>query len=732
MKKLISICGVGLLACPLFAGQTRTWSESDYSDFEKGIVKNLALRSDGPIGLAPRLRELLDTSSPYLWALAQDSKGNLYAGGGTNAKLYRIPPDGKGKLLAESDALEIHAIAVDSKDRVYYGTSPDGKVYRIGSNGKPEVFYDPGAKYIWALGFNSKGELFVATGDGGEIHRVAADGKGKLFFKCDEAHVRSMAIDSADNVIIGTDPGGVVLRVSPAGEGFVLYQLPKKEVTTVAVSHDGVVYAAGVGVKTAGASAPGLTSQPLAPPPVAPVGAPGAAVVVARPTTQPPASLAPNAVSGGSEVYRIDPNSGPRRIWTHAQDVVYALTLDAAGRLVVGAGNRGSVYRIESPTVYTALLTLPAAQVTGLLNGRDGHLYATTGNVGKVYEIGPALEHEGSLESDVFDAGMHSLWGRLSFEGNLNGGQIAITARSGNLDQPQKNWSAWSTAITDSKGARLTSPASRFVQWRAVITAGGDNRSPELDSVDVAYLPKNVEPHVDQIEATPPNYKYPAPVALAAATPPQSLALPALGKRPAGNGGVAPSVDSGVSPGMTYAKGYVGARWLASDPNGDALAFTVEIRGAKETEWKLLRDKLAEHYYSWDSSAFPDGEYRLRITATDAPGNPPAEALTGQLVSDPFLIDNTPPKITGLNAARSGSRLQVKWHAADALNDIAKAEYSLDGGDWKVASPVTRLSDSLELDYDLTLDASPGEHTIAVRVQDDFENLAADKVIVKP
>ena len=729
MRTFLSICTLPLLTCPLFAGQTRTWSQSDYSDFEKGIVKSLSLRSDGPITLAPRTRELFDTSSPYLWALAQDSKGNLYAGGGTNAKLYRISPDGKGKLLAEVDALEIHAIAVDAKDRVYFGTSPDGKVYRVTGNGKPEVFYDPKAKYIWALAFNSQGDLFVATGDQGEIHRVTADGKGKVFFKCDEAHVRSMAIDSAGNIIAGTDPGGVVLRVSPSGEGFVLYQMPKKEVTAVAVSADGVVYAAGVGAKQAGPAAP----PPSAPPPVQPppVTAPGAAVVIARPTAQPPASLAPTGVQGGSEVYRIDSSAGPRRVWSHAQDVVYALAIDPAGRLEVGAGNKGSVYRIESPTVYTALLTLPASQVTGLLSGRDGHLYAATGNVGKVYEIGPAVEHEGSIESDIFDSGMHSLWGRLSFEANLHGGQIAIMARSGNLDQPQKNWSAWSPAVTDPKGARLNSPASRFIQWRVVITASGDARSPELDSVDVAYLPKNVEPHIDQIEATPPNYKFPAPVALAASAPALSLNLPALGKHSGSSGGASASVDSGVSPAMTYAKGWVGARWLASDPNGDPLVFTVEIRGANETEWKLLREKLAERYYSWDSTAFPDGEYRLRVTASDAPGNPPAEALTCQLVSDPFLIDNTPPRITALAASRAGARLQVKWHAADALNNITKAEYSLDGGDWKVVSPVTRLSDSLELDYELMLDTAPGEHTIAVRVQDEFENLAADKVVVK-
>jgi hypothetical protein len=213
--------------------------------------------------------------------------------------------------------------------------------------------------------------------------------------------------------------------------------------------------------------------------------------------------------------------------------------------------------------------------------------------------------------------------------------------------------------------------------------------------------------------------------------PQPSLSLPALGKRPAGVAVAPVASDAGITPALQFAKGYVGARWLASDPNGDPLIFTVEIRGANETEWKLLRDKLAERYYSWDSTAFPDGEYRLRITASDAPGNSPAEALTAQTVSDPFLIDNTPPRITGLAATRNGAKLRVRWHAADALNNVTKAEYSLNGGDWKVATPETRLSDSLELDYDLTMDAATGEHTVAVRVQDEFENQATDKVVVR-
>ncbi len=740
-------CGAALLVCAasaaLFASQTRTWSQGDYAEFEKGTIKNLSVRSDGLLSLGPHSRELMDTSSAYLWALAQDSKGNLYAGGGSGAKLFRIPPDGKGKMVADLDALSIQALAVDSRDRVYAATSPDGKVYRISGNAKPEIFYDPKTKYIWSLAFDSKGDLFIATGDPGEIHRVTPDGKGQVFFKTDETHVRSMVVDANNNLIVGTDPGGLVMRVVTGGstqgsaqgsgsaQGFVLFQMSKPEVTAVAVGRDGAIYAAAVGTKAPSTAASAPAPLP-APPATATVSAPGAPAPGApRPAALPPASVGtPAGVSGGSEVYRIEPNGNPMKVWSNAQDVVYAIAFDGQGRAVLGAGNHGNVYRVESPTSYTALLNMPATQITAFQKGRDGQLYAATGNVGKVYEIGPGLEHEGTIESDVFDSSMYSLWGRVSFEARLNGGQVAIQTRSGNLDQPQKNWSPWSDPVMAPKGGRIASPAARFVQWKATLTADSGGRTPELESVDVAYLAKNVEPRVEQIEITPANYKFPAPVAplVSLSAPSPTLNLPPIGK--SATSMPAFSLE-GNAPTMTFAKGYIGARWLASDPNGDALVYTVEIRGEKETEWKLLKDKVAEKYISWDSTAFPDGDYRLRVTASDLPGNPPAEALTTKLESDPFTIDNTPPRITGLTAVRNGGKLEVRWHAADALSDVTRAEYSLDGGDWTVAAPVTKLSDSPELDYLLTLDAAPGEHTVAVRVLDEYENLAAEKVVAR-
>jgi len=731
---------IAIVACAaLHAGDTRFWTQSEYADFDKGKLKKLSLRSDGLVTLAPELHEMFDTSLAYLWALARDSKGVLYAGGGSNAKLYRIAPGGKGELVAELDGLTVQAIAIDAKDRVYAATSPDGKVYRIAGKAKPEVFYDPKTKYIWSLAFDAAGNLYVATGDPGEIHRVAPDGKGSVFFHADETHVRSMTLDAKGNLIVGTEPRGLVLRVSPAGAGFVLYQMPKKEVTALAVAADGSIYAAATGGKLApSAPSPQLPIAPVAtasaaaaPTPQQPLPQAGQRTGLPMPSIPMPATGAPGA-TGGSDVYRIYPDGTPVRIWTNAADVVYAIDFDAQGRAILGTGNHGNVYRVETPFLHTLLLTTPSTQVTALSNGPGGRLYAVTGNVGKVFEIGPALEREGTLESDVFDANLFSNWGRLRFQARSNGGTVDLATRSGNLDQPQTNWSDWSAAIADPKGAPVASPAARFLQWRATLSANAAGRSPELLSVLVAYLPKNLAPRVEQIEITPANYKFPAPIILA---PPgvraQSLNLPPLGKRAPDAPAPGADASAAVTPALQWTKGWIGARWAASDPNGDSMTYTVEIRGEKETEWKPLKDKLTEKHYSWDATAFPDGEYRIRVTASDEPSNPPADALTGQLVSEIFTIDNTPPRITGLIAARNGGKLEVRWHAADALSTVAKAEYSLDGGDWTLAAPVTKLSDSQELDYLLSLDTAPGEHTVAIRVEDDCANQATDKVVVR-
>ncbi|MEO7144938.1 MAG: hypothetical protein ABI165_15685, partial [Bryobacteraceae bacterium] len=60
-----------------------------------------------------------------------------------------------------------------------------------------------------------------------------------------------------------------------------------------------------------------------------------------------------------------------------------------------------------------------------------------------------------------------------------------------------------------------------------------------------------------------------------------------------------------------------------------------------------------------------------------------------------------------------------------------KAEYSVNGGDWRLVDPVTKLSDAPRLNYRLSIDRPAGELTIAVRVRDEYANQSVESVVVK-
>ena len=41
------------------------------------------------------------------------------------------------------------------------------------------------------------------------------------------------------------------------------------------------------------------------------------------------------------------------------------------------------------------------------------------------------------------------------------------------------------------------------------------------------------------------------------------------------------------------------------------------IAEKNERDWKLLKDKLEQKFYSWDTTSFADGAYYLKIVASD-------------------------------------------------------------------------------------------------------------------
>jgi sugar lactone lactonase YvrE len=692
MKKLSLVIFIFALACLAFAEGTRQWKETGYDDFERGTARGVAIRSTGQIELAPAFKAIYTSPSTFIWGIASDRDGVVYAATGAPARVYRITPDGKSQVIFEPKELQVQSVALGPDGAIYAATSPDGKVYRItrkagtaaaapgaaarAGGEAPEftadTFFDPKTKYIWDLAFDPQGRLYLATGDNGEIFRVEKNGQGAVFFKSDEAHIRVLTFDPRGNLIAGSDGSGLVYRISPTGEGFVLYSAPRKEINALAVDSAGNIYAAGTGEKRAAQTGPNAAAGTGTPQPAPPAGVP----------------LVGNVNLAGSDVYMIAPDGSPRKIWSSREDIVYALAFDAAGRLVAGTGNKGRIYAIEKNGDFTDLLKASANQVSAFSKAPNGGMYCSSSNLGKIFLMSNNTEPEGSFESDVQDAKIFSRWGRVEVRGR---GNFDLFARSGNVDNPDRNWSAWSR-IDLGKDARMEMPPARFIQWRAVLKPA--NPPTQLDEVTINYLSKNVAPVMDEIAVQVGARFQPQPhmapsetIAVNFGPPPQQF----------------PNLRLESPPTANRDRGYIAARWSAHDDNEDNLTYSIYYRGDNEREWKLLKSGITDRFYSFESGLLPDGGYTLRVSASDAPSHSPEDALSDEKQSQRFEIDNTAPRIENLAARVEGQDLHVTFHAGDDASPIRRAEYSVDAGDWQYVEPVGALSDSKAENYDFNV-----------------------------
>jgi hypothetical protein len=754
---LLLAAALVVLVAPAAAEHTRWWRQTSFEDFDKGTAKGVALRSDGKIFLAPRFAEFADANLAYLLQIRADSKGNLYAAGGSNAKVLRIDAAGKSTSFFESPELAAQAIALDSAGNLFVGTSPDGKIYKVTPTGKSSVFFDPKMKYIWDLAVDKDGTVYVATGDTGKIFSVAPDGQGQVFYSSEETHIRSLALDAKGNVLAGTEPSGRVLRIPKAAtnrRAFVMYESAKKEITALLQTPGGDLYVAAVGEKTPptpGQPRPMNTDTAATSSFVISVGPAGATTGTVAPTQAIPFTPLPTVNS--SSVYKIAADGSPEELWSARDDVVYSLGVLPGGKLLLGTGNDGAVLELEGNRVFSKLVKATSRQVTAITNGPDGKLFLAAANPGKVFTLGPENETEGTYESQPFDAHIFSHWGRTMWWGEnaaaANGGaaaRVAIYARSGNTSDPDSNWSDWAGPYSNPSGDKLDSPAARFVQWKAVLRGGGSGPAPAIDWFSIAYLPKNMAPEVSAIAVQDPGVRVQG-VSLPTGIPGQQASAqirmpqpPPTSSSPSSGftvtsisslGGSSAAHFDPVPQGVSQ-KGFESVLWTADDANDDQLEFAVYFRAENETAWRLLKDKLDTKFYSWDTTSMPDGAYYLKILASDAPSNPNGEGLTSERESDRFVVDNTPPSIAQLTAEAASAGVRVRFQASAAVSFISRAQYSLDSGDWTLVFPAGGLSDAPRENYDFQLQKiSPGEHTVTVRVFDQFENVSTAKATVR-
>ncbi|MBI4751571.1 MAG: hypothetical protein HY774_24075 [Acidobacteria bacterium] len=672
-------------------------------------MTNLSVSDRGRLSLSPRNEVVFDTRQPYIWSCARDGQGTTYVGTGHEGQVYRIDPAGQSKLIADFDELDVTALAVGSKGTLWAATSPNGKVYQIESDGTRTVFFNPEEKYIWALETTDRGELIVATGDKGIVYRVDPSGKSVVVFDSTEVNITSLAVDRLGNIYAGSDPGGVVYRIEGPGKAFAVFDSALREIHRLLIGKNGTVFALAVDDKAVRPA-----SEPVS------TGKESVSVTLLSDSAS-PISSAVNLVNTRSEsgaaqsvLYGIQPD-GETEIWWGSTELVGLDCLETPqGTILIGTGTHGRLFEVDRQGQTHMVFQTTEDHISNIEAGSSGEVWVTTSNFGKVWKITPGTASDGQYVSPVQDAKCVADWGMISWRG---GGEIRVQTRSGNTEIPDDTWSGWSVEVVLGDGEKIKSPTARYLQWQIRFSPAS-----RLDSLKVAYMPKNIAPRISSLTVLSPG------IALQeTAQPPIDPAILTAGLDPALFG-----LSGNLPPRKVFQKGARSLQWQGEDANGDQLVYQVSYRLVGQSAWVLLGATQRASFFLVNADVLPDGLYEFKIEVTDAPSNPANRVLVGYQISDPVEVDNSPPAISlkGEPTPRT-SGTSVEFQISDQMSLVRRVEYSVNGGSWIPLSPMDGISDQKTETFELELKHSGTAQLVAIRAYDEAANVGTRTVMIK-
>jgi hypothetical protein len=167
--------------------------------------------------------------------------------------------------------------------------------------------------------------------------------------------------------------------------------------------------------------------------------------------------------------------------------------------------------------------------------------------------------------------------------------------------------------------------------------------------------------------------------------------------------------------------------WEATDPNEDDLQYAVMIRrmddagSSADVPWVVIKDKLTETTYTWDTRSVADGAYEVKVVADDGLSDP--SALTGERVLRGVLVDNTAPVVELGVPEKTQAGVSVKISAKDDVSPLSKIDYAINSAeDWKPLAVSDRICDSLSESALLVLPVRKDAVSVTVRVTDQMGN----------
>jgi hypothetical protein len=699
----------------------------------EGTLDAVSVDPLGGLELAPRVERLAGVDEPFVFTAAGHPDGWV-VGTGSSGKVLLVGADGAVRELFAAEEPQIFALHVDPDGTVFAGSSPDGKVYRIRDGEAAEVF-DPEESYVWAITRDARGRLLVATGLGGRLYAVGDRGEASVLIDSRDVHIRSLALLPDGAVLAGTAGQGLILRLDPDGTVTTVHDAAHPEIAALTVAPDGTAYAAllaseasQVDLSQRASSSGSSTTSSGSSDGDGDDEEGGTTVVVVSSGNGTTGSRGAGFSGPRSTLLELPPGGPPTELFELQNETIHSLLADESG-VWIGTGEEGRLYRYEDDALIQAR-TFDEKQLAAIASGGQGAAVVTA-NASAVHRLGGGVETRGKYTSKVLDAKQVARFGSFLWEGSLpKGAAVELAFRSGMSSKPDATWTDWGCdgcgdpkecteggAACRRRSVSLAGLAhGRYAQWRATLRAAerGDHRSPRIEAVELSYRQENLRPKVTELEVLDPGQILvpqsfnPTTTTFEPWSPNREGIFTTLRDESSKD-------DSRLK--TLWKKGYRTLRWKAADDNDDELRYRLDFKAdgggeAGEDGWMPVVKELEDEYYSFDATVLPDGLYRFRLTASDRPAHVEAEALADDELSEPVVIDHTPPELVSVK--RRGSTVEVTLR--DRLSPLREAAVSVDAGEWRPVAAADGLLDGRE--EVLRLEVPPDARLLLLRLTD--------------
>lgn len=686
-----------------YAGATARWSVDGYEQFDEGDAEEAFISSAGEVRPGWKTSSSEIEGGGTAWSVARGEGGTVYIGTDDKASIWEARGSGKPKKLASIDgAVAVVALAV-SGTTLYAGTMPGGQVWKIAAGGKPSKLADlKDVETVWSLALARNGALYAGTGPDGKLFRIdPRSGQAKMVFATQDKRILSMVATEDGAVWFGTSDDALLFRHDPTkGTTRAMADFAGNEVTALAEYKGSVVAAANelkepttAGIKTSAAvkEAEGKAGKgQKGKTPEKKPGADKATASGAEPERK-------GERKGKGSLFRVRGDGQTDELHALSQTYFTSVAVNRAGQIFAGAGDKGRVYLVDTDDSVSTAFDVSQRLVTHVLAEPGGGLTFVTGDATAIYRTSGRAS-KGTYTSKVFDAQAPARFGSMGWRSS---GNVTIETRTGNTEEPGPGWSGWQkprdphAAGGGGQRAKVGSPTGRYLQFRARL--GGDDAV--LRAASVYYLPQNRPTRLEEVTVTEAS----------------GSKLATLEQSP----------SSSRSP-------VVKLKWKVENDDGDETVYKLAVRREGDVRWRPIHTgpkPLTATSYDWNTETYPDGYYRLRVTASDRRANSEATALETSRTSGVFAVDNQKPAVASIAVKYPAASAR----ASDAISPIGEVAWSVDDGPWQLASAQDGLfDDTTELvTIQLPDDLEPGVHTLAIRAADEAGNIGSSAVTFK-